>query len=139
MTLIRTPLRRSSGPTRRTPLRRVSAKRSAANRTRRALLAMEFASGASCEARLPGCTGVATDGHEVKTRARGGSILSRANIVLICRTCHGVITEHPDWALFHGWVVASWADETHEDLAWKVRSNWRCGLSCDLDHRAEFA
>lgn len=50
----------------------------------------------------------ATDLHEVKTRARGGSILDRDNIVVLCRPCHSWITQNPAEAKEQGWLKNSW-------------------------------
>lgn len=50
----------------------------------------------------------ATDLHEVKTRARGGSILDEENIRVLCRPCHSWITEHPAEAKQQGWLKNSW-------------------------------
>lgn len=52
--------------------------------------------------------GFATDLHEIKTRARGGSILDEDNIAALCRVCHTWITEHPAEALAEGWLKNSW-------------------------------
>lgn len=50
----------------------------------------------------------ATDLHEIKTRARGGSILDESNICVLCRPCHSYITTHPAEALEQGWMKNSW-------------------------------
>lgn len=50
----------------------------------------------------------ATDLHEVKTRARGGSILDPENIVVLCRPCHSWITTNPTQAKEQGWLKNSW-------------------------------
>lgn len=42
-----------------------------------------------------GCPNEAVDPHEIKSRARGGSITDPANIALLCRPCHRWVTEHP--------------------------------------------
>ena len=41
------------------------------------------------------CLGVATDIHEPLTRARGGSIIDRGNMIQVCRMCHDWIHENP--------------------------------------------
>lgn len=46
--------------------------------------------------------------HEVKSRARGGSILDEDNLACLCRTCHEWVTTHPAEALKEGWLVESW-------------------------------
>ena len=50
----------------------------------------------------------ATDLHEIKTRARGGSILDEDNIAVLCRVFHSWVTEHPAEALDEGWLKNSW-------------------------------
>lgn len=107
--------RRSSleggGPlTRRARLRAVSAKRARENRRRRKVLAdLAVTRGPWCQIQLGGvCTGRWQDGHELLSRARGGSITDAANIVLCCRACHTYVTERPAWAERMGWSLPSW-------------------------------
>lgn len=50
----------------------------------------------------------ATDLHEIKTRARGGSILDESNICVLCRACHVWVTEHPAQAHADGYMQNSW-------------------------------
>lgn len=50
----------------------------------------------------------ATDVHEVKTRARGGSITDKENLVVLCRFCHTWITQNPKLAKEQGWLKNSW-------------------------------
>jgi len=64
----------------RTPLRHTSKKRARLNRQRAAALAPFLADGRACDARFEGCAGRAQDAHEIRTRARGGSIIDLANI-----------------------------------------------------------
>ena len=52
-----------------------------------------------------------TDVHEIKSRARGGSILNESNCVALCRTCHDWITENPARAKQEGWLKNSWETE----------------------------
>lgn len=59
----------------------------------------------ACQAQIPGCSFHATDVHELKSRARGGSILEDANCISLCRTCHAWITEHPKWATERGFLL----------------------------------
>ncbi len=59
-----------------------------------------------CE--VGGCGRVATDPHEPLTRARGGDILDRANITLICFEHHREIHDkEPAWAYEQGFLVKS--------------------------------
>jgi 5-methylcytosine-specific restriction endonuclease McrA len=48
------------------------------------------------------------DVHELKSRARGGSITDPSNCVAVCRACHVWITEHPKEAAQQGWLKYSW-------------------------------
>ena len=52
-----------------------------------------------------GVTGVGLDAHEIRSRARGGSITDLANIVLLCRSCHDHVTTHPAEAAAEGWAA----------------------------------
>ena len=84
----------------------------------------------SCEANIDGCcSGIPTDVHEIKTRARGGSITDPDNCLALCRGCHTFITEHPAWALEHGFVVHSWAGAADMNAAARAREEWQSGVS----------
>jgi nitrate/TMAO reductase-like tetraheme cytochrome c subunit len=50
----------------------------------------------------------AVDVHEIKTRARGGSLDDERNLACLCRPCHTVITDNPKRAREEGWVKQSW-------------------------------
>lgn len=50
----------------------------------------------------------ATEVHELKSRARGGSITDPENCVALCHTCHRWVTEHPKEARETGWLRNSW-------------------------------
>ena len=52
----------------------------------------------------------ASDVHELKSRARGGSITDLKNLVVLCRVCHTWITQNPKLALEQGWLKNSWDD-----------------------------
>lgn len=73
-------------------------------RIRRHVIADMFAESPWC-ARC-GQAGAPLDGHELLSRARGGSITDRSNIVLLCRDCHTFITTHPDVAELEGWALS---------------------------------
>jgi hypothetical protein len=49
-----------------------------------------------------------TEVHEVRSRARSGSILDRENCRCLCHDCHSWITEHPKAAQEQGWLLPSW-------------------------------
>lgn len=48
------------------------------------------------------------DIHELKSRARGGSITDVDNLVALCRTCHNWVTQNPKEAKEQGWLKNSW-------------------------------
>ncbi len=106
--------------TRKTPLRRVSKKRSLQKRKRSEFVKWELAERPWCESgdairlyrmqtfgfeygkRLDtgsyACSRRSTELHEPLTRARGGDILDPHNTVAICRNCHNWIHDHPESA-----------------------------------------
>jgi hypothetical protein len=74
---------------------------------RRALVAELFEYPTVCE--VPRCTRLATDPHEPLTRARGGSIVDRDNVRLICAPHHTEIhSKEPAWAYELGFLINSW-------------------------------
>lgn len=87
-----------------------------------------FERSSRCEANIePLCSYHATDVHEIKTRARGGSITDVNNCLALCRACHRFITDNPAWALEHGYVVHSWAGEAEMLAASRARRDWLYG------------
>jgi 5-methylcytosine-specific restriction endonuclease McrA len=48
------------------------------------------------------------DIHELKSRARGGSITDVDNLVALCRLCHIWVTQNPQLAKEQGWLKSSW-------------------------------
>lgn len=50
----------------------------------------------------------ATEVHELKSRARGGSITDPDNCVPLCHECHRWVTENPKQAREDGWLLNSW-------------------------------
>ena len=48
------------------------------------------------------------DIHELKSRARGGSITEVDNLVALCRSCHNWVTQNPKEAKEQGWLKNSW-------------------------------
>lgn len=91
----------------RSPIRKVSAKRAAENR-KRAKLLLEII-GLPCEARLSVCTGTAQDGHEALMRSRGGDPTDRDQVTPICNACHRWVHDHPEEAERRGLMIHSWA------------------------------
>jgi 5-methylcytosine-specific restriction endonuclease McrA len=111
-------VKRSSMPRRRSGIRRVSAKRAKENWQRRKIVDAVWIERPVCA--RPGCGQWADDVHEPLTRARGGSITDRDNMVPLCRGCHDEITFRPEkselgWAYDLGLLVHSWdADRDRE-------------------------
>ena len=112
----RTPLARGAGPKRSGNLRPVSKKRQAANRERRQNLHDRYGPNPLCHACpiyaeagiVTGCDGRADDGHEVLTRARGGSITDPDGILPVGRRCHERIDAEQDEAVRLGLLRHSW-------------------------------
>lgn len=99
-------LRRRKPLARYTRLRYRSKKTAAKYVERRVLVAELFLYPTVCE--VPDCTERATDPHEPLTRARGGSILDRENVLLLCRSHHRWAHDHPAEAEASGLLVHSW-------------------------------
>ena len=87
----------------RTPIRKVSKKRSKLLRERKKFAASELGDRWKCEAgpliylthENPNCKGRSTELHEPLMRSRGGSILDPDNTVAVCRNCHRWIHDNP--------------------------------------------
>jgi hypothetical protein len=89
------------------PLPKVSKKRAALIRVRRAMLQAKYPGITLCE--VPFCNRIADDAHEPLTRARGGSITDPDNVRAICRPHHRELTdEEPEWAYELGFLRHSW-------------------------------
>lgn len=92
---------------RKTGLRRRSASTAKAYRDlRQPLVISLLAERPWCE--VPSCTARSQDVHEVKTRARGGSILEVSNLRCVCRAHHDEIGTEPPWAYELGFLKHSW-------------------------------
>jgi len=85
-----------------------SRKREALYRIRRPLVAALLVERPICErcAMNP-----SVDVHEIKTRARGGSIVSVSNCKAVCRSCHIWIGLNPAKATEEGWLRHSWDED----------------------------
>ena len=105
----------------------VSKKRQQLNGLRRTFVRDLLQERMVCEARIQGCTWYPTDVHEIKTRARGGSIIDRDNCLALCRSCHSWITEHPAWALENGYVLHAEALAPDIRAAARARVMWTSG------------
>jgi len=111
----------------RTRINPVSKKRQELNGLRRAFVKRILSERMACECRIQGCTWIPTDVHEIKTRARGGSIVDPENVLALCRRCHVWITEHPAWALENGFVVHAEALAPDMRAAARARAMWTSG------------
>ena len=89
----------------RSPLAPVSRKRRAENRLRKKVTDQMKAEGDVLCVR---CGRMADDPNEILSRARGGSIVDRDNIVPLCRPCHTFITDNPRAAHAEGLSRHSW-------------------------------
>lgn len=113
-------MKRSAPPRRRTPLKRMSAKRAAIAPKRRAFVAELLERRPTCEfptrielgiwfgVHFVPCGQPAVDCHEPLTRARGGSILDENNTVVTCRKHHEHLHSYPEWSAGIGLLKHSW-------------------------------
>lgn len=99
-------MKRSPMPPRQKRLRSRSKKTQKRYVKRRALVIELMLYPTVCE--VPWCTERATDPHEPLTRARGGSILDRENIRLVCRP-HNVMfaSDEQPWMYELGFLIHS--------------------------------
>lgn len=97
-----TPLQRGTGLQRNSPINPMSARRRRENRARAAMADSRWPGRREgtvmCECGRPECARRADDGHEILTRARGGSITDEANVKALARECHQEIQLGPAWA-----------------------------------------
>lgn len=61
----------------------------------------EFMANKTCEAKLNGCTGKATDLHHAKGKI-GDLLTDKRYFKALCRNCHSYIEVHPDFAKENG-------------------------------------
>ena len=92
----------------RQPINPVSDRRRAENRERRAMadrLWPDRREGTvMCGCGRPECHRYADDGHELLSRARGGSITDEVNVRPLARECHAEVTLGPAWAYAAGLI-----------------------------------
>ncbi len=90
----------------RTPMRKISSKQRAKQKAWAIVVRrrMEEMNG-TCEGAIPGiCTGRATDGHHLKTRARGGTN-DYENVCVLCAACHRHVHANPIWSAAFGYLL----------------------------------
>lgn len=85
-------------------MRAVSKKRAAINRRRRVLMDHLRETQDWCS--KCGHTGVELNGHELLSRAQGGSILDLDNIILVCNPCNEWFEDNPREAAEQGWKLS---------------------------------
>lgn len=78
----------------RKPISRFSKKRVKENRKYSAQRKEHLKEGDECEAKLPGCTGLATELHHPAGRT-GEKLLSVRKCKKVCRNCHSWIEQRP--------------------------------------------
>jgi 5-methylcytosine-specific restriction endonuclease McrA len=87
----------------RSPLPRVSKKRARENRIRAGVLRPMR----QLTIRCPRCNRAeGLNGHELKSRAQGGSITDPANIILLCNPCNTWCEDNPREAAEQGWKIS---------------------------------
>lgn len=105
--LARSPIQRQGKPLQRTGrlrFRSVKVERMY-RQLRRGLVADLLGARPICQ-RCDACP--STEVHEIKSRARGGSITDVTNCVALCHRCHDWVTTHPALAAREGWLKQSW-------------------------------
>jgi hypothetical protein len=106
----------------RSPLNRVSKKRSKLNVERREFVREFLEENPLCQAQIEDvCRLVAVDVHEILTRARGGSIVDPDNCLALCRACHRFITDNPAFSNEQGFTVSSWSGPAELEAAQRAR------------------
>lgn len=88
----------------RTPLRPVSKRRAAQNRTRSRLRAEMV--GKPCEAQIEGCAYTGTEHHEPGKRSQGADPTDPAQMIWVCRPCHSHIHENVAESVRNGWLLS---------------------------------
>lgn len=92
----RTPLRRSTKPLQRTPIRKVSKKHAKELRSYSKLRKTFLEEHTTCEVAQVGCTGQATEVHHVVHR--GKYLNSVSTWLASCPSCHRWLHDHPSQA-----------------------------------------
>ncbi len=95
----RKPLKRSTQPLKRSPLRRVSKKRHRESRIYSALRAAQLIANPACE--VCHCA-IYLDLHHLK--GRGKFYLDPTTFLTVCRSCHEKIHANPSWARANGYL-----------------------------------
>jgi len=90
-----------------------------------------------CQAQIYACTYHATDVHEIVSRGRGGSPYDPDNCLSLCRSCHRYITENPEWATAHGFLLPAWAGVAEYRAAERARHEFTIGGLPEYDDDPE--
>ena len=113
----------------RSPINKVSKKRTALNAVRRNFVKGLLELRPLCEAQIPYvCRMVAVDVHEILTRARGGSIIDEDNCLCLCRACHIFVTDNPAFSNEKGFTVPSWSGPAEIEAAKRARLTFLLGV-----------
>lgn len=97
----RTPLRRSSKPLRRTPIKRVGKKRQSERRIYGKLVHKIINGETLCA--VNGCENVATECHHRK--GRGIHYIEESSLMPICSFHHRKVHSNPSWAREFGYLL----------------------------------
>lgn len=110
----RTPLKRSTTPLKRSPIRKRSRKTEAlyaGKDGRRKFVRLFLETHPLCEVGWEGCTTLSNDVHEWWRRGAGGAIVpgekadrQGQRFVAVCRACHGELGLQPARAKREGWI-----------------------------------
>lgn len=84
-------------PPKRVPVKKISDKQTTKNKVYTAKRIIFLAAHPKCQAKLEGCTQVATDVHHMAGRT-GSLFLDESQWLPVCRACHSYIETHPDFA-----------------------------------------
>ena len=116
----KTPLRSTARLITRTPLKAASAKRQRENQTRAKVIGaikatqIEHAGCVYC-VRCRQTDESVIHGHELRSRAQGGSITDPGNIVLLCNNCNEWCEDFPIEAAAAGWKLSRKHGRTDND------------------------
>ena len=110
----RTPLKRSTKPLKKSPLRRRSKKMQTLYTDERIpFVIATIAERPDCELKSADCTGLSQTVHEGLKRSAGGAIVpgeladeQRQEFWSCCNLCNMYVETHPTWAREHGFTIS---------------------------------